>query len=283
MRIQIITDSACDMTQEEATQLGVTVLPLKISFGNEEYLDGINLSHQEFYEKLVETDELPHTSQLTPFDYSEAFHEAVQSNEQSVICITLSAGLSGCWQSAQVAAEDYDGNVRVIDSASVCVGQRVLVEYAARLRDEGLGLDEIARALEAARDKVHVIALLDTLEYLKKGGRISAAAAAAGSLLSIKPVVTVQDGKVAVLGKARGSRSANNLLTELIQREGPIDFTRPLATAYSGLSDSLLRKYMQDHDYLYADYDGEIPVSHIGSAIGTHVGPGAICFAFMTR
>lgn len=282
MSIHIITDSACDLTQEEARALGVTVLPLKIAFGNDEYLDGINLSHQEFYEKLIETDELPRTSQLTPYDYADAFYAATRAEGDAVICITLSAGLSGCCQSAQVAAGDFEGRVHVVDSASVCVGQRVLVEYAARLRDAGKDVDEIVAALEAARDHVHVIALLDTLEYLRKGGRISATAAAAGSLLSIKPVVTVQDGKVAMLGKARGSRSANNLLTELIEREGAIDFTKPLAVAYSGLSDALLRKYMEDHAYLYAAYEGEIPVTHIGSAIGTHVGPGAICFAFMT-
>lgn len=282
MSIRIITDSACDMTQADAQRLGVTVLPLKISFGTTEYLDGINLSQHEFYEKLIETDEPPHTSQLSPYDYEMAFREAAAAGD-SVICITLSAGLSGCYQSASIAAAEYEDTVRIIDSATVCVAERVLVERAVHLRDAGKSLDEIADTLRAETSKVHVIALLDTLEYLRKGGRISAAAAAAGSLLSIKPVVTVQDGKVAMLGKARGSRSANNLLTEFIQREGAIDFDKPLAVAYSGLSDSLLHKYMQDHTFLYEDYQGEIPVSIIGSAIGTHVGPGAIAFAFMTR
>lgn len=282
MSIHIITDSACDLTQEEARELEVTVLPLKISFGNDEYLDGINLSQSEFYEKLVETDELPRTSLLSPFDYADTFYHATQDGD-SVICITLSSGLSGCWQSATIASRDFEGQVQVVDSQSVCVGQRVLVERAVQLRAEGKSVEEIVTVLEAEKDRVHVIALLDTLEYLKKGGRITAAAAAAGSLLSIKPVVTVQDGKVAMLGKARGSRNANNLLTEFIQKAGEIDFSRPLAIAYSGLSDNLLRKYMQDHEYLYADYEGTIPVSIIGSAIGTHVGPGAIAFAFMTK
>lgn len=282
MNIEIITDSACDLTQEEAQAMGVRVLPLKISFGSEEYLDGINLSRTAFYEHLVETDELPHTSLLSPYDYTSAFDEAVKG-DKAVICITLSSGLSGCWQSATIAAGDYEDQVHVVDSRSVCVGQRLLVERAVQLREEGRSVDEIVHILEANRDRIHVIALLDTLEYLKKGGRISAAAAAAGALLSIKPVVTVQDGKVAVLGKARGSRNANNLLTEFIQREGAIDFTMPLAVAYSGLSDSLLQKYMQDHTYLYDSYEGDIPVSIIGSAIGTHVGPGAIAFAFMTK
>lgn len=281
MSITIITDSACDLTQEEATRLQVRVLPLKITFGGDEYLDGINLSQTAFYEKLVETDELPHTSLLSPYDYSDAFYQGTRTG--TAICITISSGLSGCWQSASIAAGDYGDKVRIIDSQSVCIGQRLLVERAVQLRDKGCSADEIVETLEAEKSRIHVIALLDTLEYLKKGGRISAAAAAAGTLLSIKPVVTVQDGKVAMLGKARGSRSANNLLTEFIQREGAIDFDKPLAVAYSGLSDSLLHKYMQDHTFLYEDYQGEIPVSIIGSAIGTHVGPGAIAFAFMTR
>lgn len=282
MNIEIITDSACDLTQAEAQAMGIQVLPLKITFGNEEYLDGINLSQTAFYEHLVETDELPRTSLLSPFDYANAFDEAAGHGRQ-VICITLSSGLSGCWQSASIAAQDYEDQVRVIDSRSVCIGQRLLVERAVQLRDEGRSVEEIAQILETERDRIHVIALLDTLEYLKKGGRISAAAAAAGTLLSIKPVVTVQEGKVAMLGKARGSRNANNLLTEFIQREGAIDFAMPLAVAYSGLSDRLLQKYMEDHTYLYDGYEGQIPVSIIGSAIGTHVGPGAIAFAFMTK
>lgn len=282
MSIRIITDSASDLTQEDAKRLGITVLPLKIAFGTEEYLDGINLSQTQFYERLIETDELPRTSQLSPFDYSDAFYQATR-NEEAVICITISSALSGCYQSASIAARDFDGKVRIVDSMSVCVGQRILVDRAVRLRDQGLSADEITEALEAEKDRTHVIALLDTLEYLKRGGRISAAAAVAGSLLSIKPVVTVQDGKVAMLGKARGSRNANNLLTEFIQKAGEIDFSKPLAVAYSGLSDNLLQKYMVDHTYLYEEYEGPIPVSMIGSAIGTHVGPGAIAFAFMTK
>lgn len=283
MSIRIITDSACDLTQAEARAMNVQLLPLKIAFGSTEYLDGINLSHQEFYERLVETDELPRTSQLTPYDYSDAFYEATKPAGDEVLCITLSGALSGCYQSARVAAQHFDGRVHIIDSQNVCVGQRVLVEYAVRLRAAGRSIDEIISELEAARDKVHVIALLDTLEYLRKGGRISAAAAAAGSLLSIKPVVTVRDGEVVMLGKARGSRNGNNLLTEMIEREGAIDFNRPLAVAYSGLDPSLLEKYMVDHKSLYEGYEDRVPMSRIGSAIGTHVGPGAIAFAFMTE
>lgn len=282
MSIRILTDSACDMTQEEAKQYNVEILPLKIIFGDREYLDGITLKQEEFFEKLIETDELPHTSQLSPFEYEKAFQRIVDEGD-TAICITLSSDLSGCFQSASVATENFGEKIRIVDSKNACIGQRILVELAAVLRNLGKPAEEIVSVLNEEKKKVRVIALLDTLEYLKKGGRISAAAALAGSILSIKPVVAIQDGKVALLGKARGSRNGNNLLTEFIQKEGEIDFERPLCLAYSGLSDKLLQKYLKDHEFLYRDYKENLPVSLIGSAIGTHIGPGAIAFAFFVK
>lgn len=282
MSIRILTDSACDMTQEEAKQYNIEILPLKIIFGDREYLDGITLKQEEFFEKLIETDELPHTSQLSPFEYEKAFQRIVDEGD-TAICITLSSDLSGCFQSASVAAENFGEKIRIVDSKNACIGQRILVELAAVLRNLGKPAEEIVSVLNEEKKKVRVIALLDTLEYLKKGGRISAAAALAGSILSIKPVVAIQDGKVALLGKARGSRNGNNLLTEFIQKEGEIDFERPLCLAYSGLSNKLLQKYLKDHEFLYRDYKENLPVSLIGSAIGTHIGPGAIAFAFFVK
>lgn len=281
MSIRIITDSACDMTQAEAKNINVELLPLKISFGGKEYLDGVTLSHEDFFNKLIETDELPHTSQLSPYEYENAFSEAVNAGDE-IICITLSSELSGCYQSSMLGAKGLTG-IRIVDSENACIGQRILVELAAKLRDEGKTAEDIVTTLNREKKKIRVIALLDTLEYLKKGGRISAAAALAGNLLSIKPVVAIKDGRVALLGKARGSRSGNNLLTEFIQKEGSIDFEKPICLAYSGLSDTLLQKYMKDHEFLYQDYKGKIPVSMIGSAIGTHIGPGAIAFAFFKK
>lgn len=279
MSIRILTDSACDMTQEEAKQYNIELLPLKIIFGDKEYLDGITLNHEEFFEKLIETDELPHTSQISPFEYENAFQKIVDEGD-TAICITLSSDLSGCYQSAVIAAEKFGDKIQIVDSKNACIGQRILVELASVLRNLGKSAEEIVTALNEEKKKIRVIALLDTLEYLKKGGRISAAAALAGNILSIKPVVAIKDGKVALLGKARGSRNGNNLLTEFIQKEGKINFQRPLCLAYSGLSDKLLRKYMKDHEFLYQDYKEYMPVSLIGSAIGTHIGPGAIAFAF---
>lgn len=270
------------MTQAEAKKYNVTILPLKITFGETQYLDGINLTQEEFFEKLIETDELPKTSQLSPFDYEKVFQETVDAGE-TAICITLSSGLSGCFQSASIAAGECQEHIKIVDSESACIGERILVDLAVRLRDNGKSADEIVAALNEEKKNIRVIALLDTLEYLRKGGRISAAAAIAGNLFSIKPVVAIQEGKVVLLGKARGSKSGNNLLTEFIQKEGSIDFQKPLCLAYSGLSDRLLQKYRKDHEYLYKDYADELPISLIGSAIGTHIGPGAIAIAFYTK
>lgn len=222
-KIRIITESASDMGTPERED--VTVLPMHITFGEKEYLDGVNLSHREFYNMLIESDELPKTSLISPGTFADEFEKAEKAGEQ-VVVIVLSAKLSGTYQSAMVAAADYD-NVTVVDSESVAVGERILVDYALRLKDQGKTAAEIAEELETAKKKVHVIALLDTLEYLKKGGRISKSVAMIGGMLSIKPVVTVEDGVVAVLGKARGSKNGNNLLVKEIQNAGGIDFPCP--------------------------------------------------------
>ena len=277
--IRIITDSASDIVGNKRKDL--RVLPVSIAFGEEEFQDGINLTHQMFYEKLIECDELPVTSQVPPFAYEEAFREAMETGNQ-VIAITLSSKLSGTWQSACIAAEGFGGKVRVVDSENASIGQHALVEYALRLKDAGLGLEEIVEKLEADKKRIRLIALLDTLEYLKKGGRISKAAAMAGSLLSIKPVIAIQCGEVAILGKARGSKQGNNLLAEQIRQTGGIDFGKPFVLGYTGLSDAMLRKYIKDHESFWKSSVDALETSSVGGTIGTHIGPGAIGVAFFS-
>lgn len=281
MSIRIVTDSASDITQEEAAKWKVDVLPLRTIFGEQEYLDGVTLSKSEFFEKLIETDELPKTSQIPPYDYEEKFSEIIK-NGDTAICITLSSKLSGCYQSAVLAAKNFGEKVLLIDSENVCIGERILVELAMKLRDNGKSAQEIRDILEERKKDVRVIGLLDTLEYLKKGGRISATAALAGKLLSIKPVIAVENGEIAILGKARGSKSGKNMLTEFVKEAGGIDFQMPYCLAYSGLSDVLLRKYVEDSKDLYIENTTELPMSMIGSTIGTHVGPGAIAAGFFS-
>lgn len=280
MAIRIITDSASDITQVEAAAWGVQVLPLRTIFGQEEFLDGITIDHETFFQKLIESDVLPTTSQLSPFQYEEPFRQAAEAGDE-VVCITLSSKLSGCYQSASIAAEDLP--VVLVDSCNVTVGERLLVERAVQLRDQGLSAQEIGQQLETEKSQIRLIALLDTLEYLKKGGRISSAAALAGSLLSIKPVIAVEDGEIAILGKARGSKNGNNMLMTLVEKNGGINFEMPYCLAYSGLSDALLRKYIADSQSLYSGRAEHLPVSTIGSTIGTHAGPGAIAVAFFSN
>ena len=282
MKTRIITDSASDILEDEYENL--TVLPLSITFGAATYLDGVDLTHERFYELLVEEDGLPKTGQVNPYAFGQVLDEVHAAGQEAVV-ITLSSKLSGTHQSAITAAAQAKGVVRVVDSLNVCVGERVLVECALRLAEKGLGAVEIADQICALRDRVCVVGLLDTLEYLRRGGRISAAAGAVGELLSIKPVIAIRSGEVALLGKARGSKNGRNLLNRQVEDAGGIDFGMPVALGYAGLSDKLLRKYVADSRGLWeAGFpDGSLPVHTVGATIGTHVGPGAIALAFFRK
>ena len=284
MSVRIITDSASDISQEWAKEWNITVLPLKVRFGEEEFLDGVTLSNREFYERLIETDEIPKTSQITPFEYSSHFEKAVEAGEQ-VICFCLSSGVSGSFQSACVAAQELEGDVFVVDTKQFCISEAIIVERAVQMRDQGMSAAEIYTAIEEEKKDAHVLAIFNTLEYLKLGGRISAAAAFAGGLLSLKPVLTIEDGVVKILGKARGSRNGNNMLTEFAEKLGGIDFERPFCFGYTGFSDETLKKYIHDSARLYADKldvndPGKFRIAKVGATIGTYAGPGAIAVAF---
>ena len=239
MRIRIITDSASDLRPPHRPE--VTVLPMTITFGSEQFLDGVELSQRQFYEKLIEGEDLPTTSQIAPAQFEEAFRAAVEAGE-AVVAVVLSAKLSGTYQSACIAAEDFPGRVFVVDSANATIGEQILVERAVELMDAGLDAAAIAARLEEEKGDIRLVALLDTLEYLKRGGRVSASVALVGGLLAIKPVVAVQDGEVVMLGKARGSKNGNNLLVQEIEKTGGVDFGRPYLLGWAGLDDSLLQK-----------------------------------------
>jgi len=279
MKVRIVVDSSADLRSDIRQRL--SVVPLTILFGDAEYIDGVTIGHKEFYEKLVESDVLPTTSQASPHAFAQAFEAAKQAGEE-VVCITISAVLSGTFQSAAIAAQDYD-NVHVVDSYSVAIGSGILAEYALQLADKGLSAAEIAEELRHARKRVHVIAMLDTLEYLRRGGRISKTAAFAGSLLSIKPVVNVRDGAINILGKARGSKQGNNLLVREIENAGGVDFNMPVLLGYTGMSDALLKKYISDSSALWQDHISSLQTTIVGSVIGTHAGPNAIAVAFFAK
>lgn len=282
MSFRIVTDSASDMPQETAAKLGVTVMPIHTRFGEEEYLDGVTLKPNEFFEKLVKTGEVPRTSQITPFEFGQEFKKWVECGEE-VLCITMSAGVSGTWQSACTAAGEFGDKVIVIDSRQFCISLYVLVEYACRLRDEGKSLQETAAAVEEAKKRVHVISVFATLEYLKLGGRISSAAAMAGSILSIKPVITINEGVVDVIARARGSKKANSMLVEFIDKVGGVDMSMPHCLGFTGFSDEVLTKYVEDYAPMYKDRLKDIKVVPVGATVGTYAGPGAVAFAFFNN
>ncbi len=276
-KVRIVIDSTADIPAD--TKARLTVVPLTVRFGEEEYIDGVTIDYKEFYEKLVESDTLPSTSQATAYAFTQVFEEAVATGEQ-VVALTISSKLSGTHHSATTAAAEFPGDIYVVDARNVSIGSGVLAELALRLAEQGKTAAEIAAVLESEKENVCVVALFDTLEYLKKGGRISATAAMAGGILSLKPVITIRDGEVATLGKARGSRQGNNFLIKEIEAAGGVDFSKPLLLGYSGLSDMLLRKYMDDSAFLWQEHTSALRTTSIGSVVGTYAGPGAIAVAF---
>lgn len=276
MKTRIIVDSTSDLMPELKER--VHVVPLTIHFGEEEYIDGVTIDHKDFYEKLIESDVLPTTSQAAPHAFEVEFEKAKEAGESAVV-ITLSSKLSGTCQSAVIAASEYE-NIYVVDSGNAAIGGGILVEYALQLLDQGLDAKEIADKLEEVKEKVVLIALVDTLEYLKKGGRISSTAAIAGAVLNIKPVLSLTDGDINILGKARGSKQGNNFLVKEIEKAGGVDFSKPVLLGYTGITDSLLHKYIEDSKYLWEENLETVRYTTVGSAIGTHIGPGAIAVAF---
>ena len=282
MAVKIVVDSASDITTEEGKKLGIEVIPIEIRFKEEEFLDGENLSHKVFYEKLIESDELPKTSQINPFRFEEIFDKITQKGDD-VVCITLSSKLSGTYSNAKKIIDKYDGRVYVVDSLNACAGERILCQYAIKLASLGKSAKDIYDELERVKSKINVIAVVDTLKYLKKGGRISPLVAFAGEMFSIKPVIGVVKGEVKLLGKAMGSKKSNNMLNTMVAEKGGIDFDMPFAVIYSGLDKSMLNKYVEDSAHLWKGYTEKVPEYMIGCTIGTHVGPGAVGVAFFQK
>ena len=278
--LRILTDTASDFDIEEAAALGVTLLPMEITVGDQTYRDRFDLTPDRFYEMLIESSDLPHTSQINSYTFEQEF-EKIQEVGDSAIVILMSSRLSGTYQNAVIAAREYS-NIRVVDSKSGSIGEQLLVRYALMLRSKNRELDEIVHRLEVRRNQIRVLALLDTLEYAKKGGRLGTAAAAFGTILSIKPVLTVENGKIKILGKARGSRNGNNFLNKEIASTG-IESRLPVAVAYSGLDHSKLDHYIEDSRSIWEGVIDHMPVSQLGSTIGTHAGPGTIVVAYFMK
>lgn len=279
MSVRIVTDSASDILPSEGERLGVTVIPLRVTAGGREYLDGVDLTAHEFYSLLASSKELPKTAQPPTEDFKNAYEQFPP--EDDIIVISISSSLSGTMQAASIAASELpDRHIRVVDSKNAVVGQRLLVMRAVQLRESGMGADEIVETLERERDEVVLLAVVDTLTYLHKGGRLSTAQAVAGGLLGIKPIITIKDGALGVLGKERGKGRAFKFLRDTAVGLGPIDRSRPYALAFTKDEDFLIEfRAAMGEEYAPAD----AVCDSIGSAVGTHVGPGAVAVAYFVK
>lgn len=276
MSVKIFVDSTVDLAPRIKSQ--VTAVPLAVRFGDQEYLDGVTITAEEFYEKLAQAQELPTTSQPTPVSFEDAFREAVEAGHE-VVCITISSKLSGTYQSATIAAGEFPGKVYVVDSHSAAIGAGILTEYALGLAEQGLDAARILEELIQKRKQIRLYFIVDTLEYLKKGGRLNAAAAVVGGLLNIKPVLTVADGEIKVLGTARGMKKAYAMLDQECIKNS-VDRGGPILLGHTGVDAEGLHKYVAEGTTLWHSEDAS---TIIGAAIGVHVGPGAVAACFFAE
>ena len=280
MAVKILVDSSSDISEKEAKELGVEMIPMVITFGEEDFHDGVDLLPKEFYEKLIASKDVPTTAQVTPFRFEEKFQEMTQNGDE-VVAIILSSKLSGTFEGAKLVAEKFNGKVFVVDSLSATSGERLLLYYALELVKQGKSASEIYAELEEKKNKICIVAMLETLEYLKKGGRISGAAAFIGGVLNIKPIIQVIDGKVVVVAKAHGQKKAALQIKKIVA-ENEIDFSMPYACVWTGLDESIATKYIDDNKELFGDNDLPKPYI-IGSTIGTHIGPGVLGFIYFKK
>ena len=279
--IRILTDSASDILPAEAEQLGVTVIPLNVTLEDGTVLrDGVDMTPSAYYEILAGCRKLPTTSQPSPELFENFFLEAAAAGDE-VIGIFLSHALSGTYQCAKLAADMANvDNVLFVDSGHVCLSEALLVRLAVQLRDSGKTAGQIAAILEHAKEHLHLVAAIDDLKYLRKGGRLPAAVAVAGGMLGIKPLITIQDGRVAMAGKARGLPGAYVTLFKKVEEMGGISSAFPALAGYTVSPrevtpiQTYLRDNLQQEDLL---------VRQIGCVIGTHAGPGAFGIAFFDK
>jgi DegV family protein with EDD domain len=266
--VRIVTDSAADLEAAEAKELGVEVVPLSIRFGSVEYTDGVDLSVEQFYDKMAAAEELPETAAPSPGAFEAAFRRQAEAGADAIVCVNLSSGLSATMQAAQNGAKALEGeiDVRVVDSRSITSGLAAQVRRAAQAAAEGADADAVESMLHALSTRTHVIGALDTLDNLRKGGRIGGAQALLGSLLAIKPLLDISTGEVAEAGRARTRRKALQVLRDKVFEHAAVE---ELTLAHGMAPD-----VDEMRELLGARYPAEqIRVTMIGATIGTHGGP----------
>ncbi|HXW34645.1 MAG TPA: DegV family protein [Acidimicrobiales bacterium] len=270
-----MTDSACDLTPEMAEERGVCVVPLRIRFGDEEFIDRTELSGKEFWDRVVTGPHVPETAAPSPGSFQQVFEEAADQGAEGVVCICISSRLSATYQAACTATEGLEKRVpvQVFDTLSVTMGEGLMVLAATDMAEAGTGLDDIVTSLESLRARTSVYGVLGALDHLKRGGRIGGAAHLVGSLLSIKPVIEVRDGLVEVESKQRTRARSLNYLAEKALRAGHLERLAVVGGAADDLGDLLdqVSEVSPDHPMV---------VSELGPVVGSHAGPGTVGLAF---
>ncbi len=277
--VKILTYSSCDLSPARCEELGVEMLPITVNFGSESYRANLDISTDEFYEKLAAASELPKTAQITPAFFEDKFKEYRESGDE-VVCLFISSMMSGTLQSARLA-KNLVGVDRIYlpDTLNVTFALGLLVEEAVKMRDRGLSAADIANEVEKLVPRVRLWALIDDLKYLKMGGRLSATSALVASILGICPIITLENGLVEVVGKARGRRAAFKFIQNMVEKE-PIssDFAVTVGhAAVPGTRDDFI-------DFMSGELKKrEILKLDIGSIVGTHTGPGACGLAYIRK
>lgn len=273
MKLAIITDSTCDLTRSELDDLDVQRVPLYISFQDSTYRDWEDITPADIIAGVTEGADLPTTSQPSPQDFVAAYRRAVEAGAEQILCLTISAELSGTYQSANLAREEVAVPVTVIDSRGASLGLGDMVKKAAELRERGASLETIVGALEHIRDSNFVLFTVATLEFLQKGGRIGRAGALLGSLLNIKPILTLKEGRIEPLGRARGNKKALRELVSQVQayrRDHPGELVINFLHIQDAEAARTLKEEIEAAGIAYSG--GEI--YEIGAVITSHVGPG---------
>lgn len=276
-RIAIVTDSTADITPSQAKKLGITIIPLTVNFGMQQYRDGIEISSEEFYPMLAASTTLPTSSQPSPAEFKEIYERLLQDHD-SIISIHISTGLSGTISSALTAQEMVQGNIYIVDSKSISLGIGLIVLEAIDMAAQGLTAEQIVAELESVRKRTEVMFTLDTLEYLHKGGRIGKVAAVMGALLNIKPIVRVVDGIYIPVGKVRRQEQALQEIVHQFQALATGKQIKRIVVAHGAAEKAakqLAAKLKQAFD---RDPDMFVPV---GPVIGVHTGPGTVGAAIL--
>lgn len=277
--VKILTDSSCDLSPARCEELGVEMLPITVNFGEESFRAHVDITNDEFYEKLSQASELPKTAQISPAFFEKKFSEYKDSGDE-VVCLFISSRMSGTLQSATVAKDILGAeNIYLPDTLNVTFALGLLVEEAVKMRDRGLPAAEIARQVEGLVPRVRLWALIDDLKYLKMGGRLSATSALVASILGICPIITLKDGLVEVVGKARGKKAAFKFIQGLVEKE-PVSADYSVTVGHAAVP--------QTRDDFMEFMSGELKKREvhkldIGSIVGTHTGPGACGLAYIKK